>query len=341
MKYRLDAATLLLCFSIFLIAPISKCHSQKTLPSYSELIRQGWKLCLNKEYTTAAKYYEEALNLQKNAPLRDRYNAVCINALANNKDAAYRHLFVVVNDLKWYDTKHLKNDTDLINLRDDPRWMEVLNIMAQNKQKIEQNFDPTMVGLLDSIYFDDQQSRSQIRSMEEQYGRGSKEMDEFWKSILRKDSINLIKVSRILDSQGWPSKEKIGERGASTLFLVVQHANLATQQKYLNLVTQAMQKGDLSKKQYAMFYDRLALRTGKKQMYGTQLAMDKDSNKPYILPLEDPRHVDKRRKAMGLNSMQDNLNRWDITWDVDAYIQLLPSLVAKERELDKQVKKNK
>ena len=75
------------------------------------------------------------------------------------------------------------------------------------------------------------------------------------------------------------------------------------------MITEAVKNGNLQKRQFAMFYDRLSLRQGKRQVYGTQLAMHKDSNDPYVLPLEDARNVDKRRTEMGLNSMQENLNR--------------------------------
>ncbi len=85
-----------------------------------------------------------------------------------------------------------------------------------------------------------------------------------------------------------------------------------------------------------MFYDRLLLRRGQRQIYGTQLARSSKSNKPYVLPLEDPLNVDKRRLEMGLNSMQENLNRWNLIWDAKAYLQELPQIEARERELQKQ-----
>jgi hypothetical protein len=87
-----------------------------------------------------------------------------------------------------------------------------------------------------------------------------------------------------------------------------------------------------------MFYDRLVLGQGKRQVYGTQLAIGKESKDPYVLPLDDARNVDKRRAEMGLNSMQENLNRWDLTWDVDAYLKLLPVIEAKEKALNEKNK---
>ena len=151
---------------------------------------------------------------------------------------------------------------------------------------------------------------------------------------MKKDSVNLLKVRDILDTHGWPSKNKIGKKGNSTLFLVIQHANFDVQTTYFPMMQKAMHQGSLAKRQYAMFYDRLLLGQGNKQIFGTQLAMDKSSNKPYVLPLKDPMNVDKRREEMGLNTMQENLNRWNIVWDVKAYLKLLPSLIAREKELN-------
>ena len=83
-----------------------------------------------------------------------------------------------------------------------------------------------------------------------------------------------------------------------------------------------------------MFYDRLLLRRCERQIYGTQLAMNNESKTPYVLPLEDPTNVDMRRAQMGLNTMQENLNRWNLIWDVETYIKKLPAIEAKEKELN-------
>lgn len=325
---------------VFAINCITITTAQSSQKSYTELIRAGWKLCLDKNFTESAKVYENAFKINSKVPLNDRYNAACINALGGNTNDAYKHLFIAANELKWYDINHLKNDKDLTNIKTDKRWHQLIAVMQKNKQDIEKHYDKKLVAQLDKIYFDDQSTRSQIRSKEEKYGRDSKEMRAFWQLILKNDSINLVKVSNILDTQGWPSKDKIGARGASTLFFVIQHANQDTKLKYLSMITKAVQKDELPKRQYAMFYDRLVLGQGKRQVYGTQLAMSKESKEPYVLPLEDARNVDKRRAEMGLNSMQENLNRWDLTWDVEAYLKALPKIEAIEKALNKKNKKN-
>ncbi len=327
---------LLICF--FVALSISNLNAQTNTKNYSELIRAGWKLCLEKDFISSAKIYEQAFKVNKKAPLNDRYNAACINSLANNSGGAYKHLFVAVNELKWSDISHLKNDEDLINIRKDKRWNQLIAVMQKNKQEIEKHYDKNLVTQLDKIYFDDQSTRSQIRPKEEKYGRDSKEMRAFWQVILKNDSINQVKVSKILDTQGWPSKKVIGERGTSTLFFVIQHANLKTQVKYLPIITKAVESNNLPKRQYAMFYDRLVLRQGKRQVYGTQLASSKGSKKHYVLPLEDAKNVDKRRARMGLNTMQENLNRWNLTWDIAAYLKALPEIEAREKILNEKNK---
>ena len=222
----------------------------------------------------------------------------------------------------------------------DSSWKIVWDIfnydhpINKNKNEEDAGFNKELVAVLDQIYFNDQSTRNTIGSWEEQYGRGSKEMNALWQEILKRDSINLIKVSKILEENGWPDKKVIGERGTSSLFLVIQHADQNTQEKYLPIIKKAMEDKNLPKRQYAMFYDRLLLRRGERQIYGTQLAIGKESKLPYVLPLEDPKNVDKRRVQMGLNTMQENLNRWKITWNVEEYIKSLPAIEAKEKELN-------
>jgi hypothetical protein len=100
------------------------------------------------------------------------------------------------------------------------------------------------------------------------------------------------------------------------------------------MINKAVQGDNLPKKQYGMFYDRLILIQGKRQVYVTQLTMSKESKKPSVFALADVRNVDERRAEMSLNTMQENLNRCDLTWDVEAYLKELPKIEAKEKVLN-------
>jgi hypothetical protein len=75
----------------------------------------------------------------------------------------------------------------------------------------------------------------------------------------------------------------------------------------------------------------VALGEGRKQIYGSQIGMHE--NRYYILPLEDPDNVDKRRAEAGLGQISDYVKGWDITWDIEKYKKQLP-------EIEKWNKKN-
>ena len=188
-----------------------------------------------------------------------------------------------------------------------------------------------LIAKLDSIKTDDQKYRLQIDGIDKKYGRESREMKALWKIIKEKDSINLIKVTAILDNYGWLGADVVGEDGNTTLFLVIQHSNFSTQKKYLPTMREAVKNGQAKGSELALLEDRVALHEGKKQIYGSQIGRDIETNLYYVLPLEDPDHVDQRRAEVGLPSMAVNLSNWQIKWDVDQYKKDLPNIEAKTK----------
>jgi hypothetical protein len=130
---------LTLCLKVF-STKVSKIRGTIfTLKSYSELIRAGWKLCLEKDFIASAKVYEEAFKINSKVPLNDRHKAACTYALANDISGAYTHLFIAANELKWYDIDHLKNDNDLTNIKTDKRWYPLVKVMRKNENAIKKN----------------------------------------------------------------------------------------------------------------------------------------------------------------------------------------------------------
>jgi hypothetical protein len=116
------------------------------------------------------------------------------------------------------------------------------------------------------------------------------------------------------------------------LFLVIQHADLKTQEKYLPMMREAVKKGNARPSALALLEDRVALGQGKRQLYGSQIGLDRESGVYYVLPLEDPENVDKRRAAMELGDLQDYVSNWNIVWDVEKYIKELPDIEAKQKK---------
>ncbi len=134
-----------------------------------------------------------------------------------------------------------------------------------------------------------------------------------------KDSLNLQKIVKILDEKGWVGKDKVGKQANQTLFLVIQHSDLKTQQKYLPMMKAAVKEGNALSGNLALLEDRIALREGKRQIYGSQIGTNPLTKVQYVLPLEDPDNVDKRRAEVRLEPLGNYVKFWNIVWDAEKY----------------------
>jgi hypothetical protein len=179
--------------------------------------------------------------------------------------------------------------------------------------------------LLDSVWITDQGYR--FKQMELQK-KGETESEEYKKLILaikKTDTINIKIITTIIDKYGWLGAEVIGDQGNQVLFTVIQHANLATQEKYLPIIREAAKEGKTLTSNLAILEDRIALRQGKKQIYGSQVWLDTKTGNIYVQPMEDPENVDKRRIEVGLPIMDEYLQQsFQIKWNIEEYKKNLP-----------------
>ena len=95
------------------------------------------------------------------------------------------------------------------------------------------------------------------------------------------------------------------------------------------MIREAVKIGNANRSALALLEDRVALREGKRQIYGSQIGYDNATNKSYVHPLDDPDNVDKRRAEVGLELLADYVKSWDIIWNVEEYKKHLPELEEK------------
>jgi uncharacterized protein DUF6624 len=79
---------------------------------------------------------------------------------------------------------------------------------------------------------------------------------------------------------------------------LIQHGDLAAQQRLLALVEPIALAGDFDGQRYALLYDRVAMGEGRPQRYGSQFQCIEGEHRFY--ELEAPETVDERRAAVGL-----------------------------------------
>jgi hypothetical protein len=319
-------------FGFFLCCSVLGQNWQK----YYELRTEAFRLYEGKEYLKSGQKYSEAFAVYGNKSLpEDRYNAACSWALANEIDSALVQLFNIAEkgNFKGYD--HMITDMDLRSLYKDRRWNKVVKIVKSNKEKAEATIDKSLAATLDTVYLSYFEYRNQINVIAEKYGRESPEYKSLQDKMAINDSMNIIKVKAILDRYGWLGTDIVGEPGNAILWLVIQDSDLSTQEKYLPMMREAFKNGKASGDQLAYLEDRFALRQGKRQIYGSFTGRDTETNLSYVLPLDDPDNVDKRRFELGLSPLSDYLSIYQIVWDVEQYKKDLPSIEAKENEKQK------
>ena len=283
--------------------------------NYSALVRVADSLYNIKNYKASAFTYSEAFKINGWAGTsNDRYNAACSWSLANYPDSAFSNLQNIITKANYYNYDHITTDPDLKNLHSDKRWQPLIARVEQNQEKAEAKLNKLLVAELKQVLKDDQGPRLQIDSVSKKYGYNSIEMKQLWNEIGRKDSVNLVKVKAILDRYGWLGPDVVGNSGAVTLFLVIQHADQQTQEKYLPGMHEAVKSGKANPANLALLEDRVALEEGKKQIYGSQIGRDEKTGKFYIRPIGDEINVDKRRAAVGLQPLKDYVKQWGIIY---------------------------
>lgn len=270
-------------------------HSSRAFSFYKE-----------KKYLQSALSYDTLFKLNKGQGLRsDRYNAACSWALAGNIEKAFFYLNKAVIVDKWINLSHILSDTDLNVLHSDKRWQPLIDIVKSNKEKAEANLNKPLVALLDTVYIEDQADRRNIDTVKSQFGWQSKQMDSLWRKIIYQDSVNLVKVKNIIDAYGWLGPDEIGQLGASTIFLVIQHADSMTQVTYVPKMRDAVKKGKAQPQDLALLEDRILTKQGKEQIYGSQVRQNEKTGKNEFFPIKDEVNVNKRRKSVGLQPLEE------------------------------------
>ena len=130
---------------------------------------------------------------------------------------------------------------------------------------------------------------------------------EYALQMERTDSTNLVTVKRILDTYGWPSG--LSEDANNAIFLVIDHSDLETMNKYLGIFQDAASRGILPMQDLVTLEDRILMDSGWSQFYGTQSRqISKDGKtQTYIWPVCNPDKLNQRRASVGLSTIEEYL----------------------------------
>jgi len=84
------------------------------------------------------------------------------------------------------------------------------------------------------------------------------------------------RLAEILDEHGWPGFDLVGEDGSTAPWVIAQHADtyVELQEQALELLRTAAADGQASPGDLAYLEDRVAVKHGEDQLYGTQITCE-------------------------------------------------------------------
>lgn len=148
----------------------------------------------------------------------------------------------------------------------------------------------------------DMDMRSRLLTEGKLYGNYAPEMQQLHRE-------NAEALDAIISRHGWPGTSLVGLEGCKAAWFIAQHSicTPSLQRRFLTLLTEASERGDVPKTQVAFLTDRIRFNENRPQLYGTVLDWNEDGE--LGCEIEDAEHVDKRRKAVGLGPFLDDLER--------------------------------
>lgn len=115
------------------------------------------------------------------------------------------------------------------------------------------------------------------------------------------------RVCEILNSSPWPGKSTVGAEAASAwISLVKTYTSVQQQLDLMPVIAAGINNGEIAKdNELAVLVDRLRLRVGQPQLFGTQLT--EQNGFIVLFPLQSDGNVDAFRKEFGMDPLDDHL----------------------------------
>lgn len=266
------------------------------------------------ELEAAIPVYRQALEHEPgNRPAA--YNLACTYALAWKRDSAFHYLHLALEG----DTSvQALADPDLLKLTEDERWAA---IESSQVAKVEAKYGsypkPQLARELWRMRMKDQAYYYHIKVAEKKAGRSSPLVWALWdlKELLNKE--NEERLEEIIAEHGWPKQSEVKGNAAQAAFLIIQHADLEKQKKYIGLLKAACEQGEADWGSYALMYDRIEMRESRPQLYGSQVRFNRETQQYEPHEILEPEYVNKRRREVGLGPIEAYLSNWNISWEVE------------------------
>ena len=167
---------------------------------------------------------------------------------------------------------------------------------------------PRLSKTLDSLAYVDQWPMQQMfKQLPDSAGRDLVDVEN--ENFARHQPI----LEKIVRQVGYPGIRQVGEKSANNFWLLVQHADAYPefQRRILKLMLPQVKHKNASPSNYAYLTDRVAINSGQPEEYGTQVTYEgvgTPAVKAVPKSLRDPKSVNKRRTAIGMEPLETYLD---------------------------------
>ncbi|MGE0078162.1 MAG: DUF6624 domain-containing protein [Bacteroidales bacterium] len=266
-------------------------------------------------YKVAVSYYQSLFNHNPESGYYP-YQMACYLSLQGKADSALTMVNSAIDrDIAAGD---ILTDTDFEALYSAAGWNAIKDRLK--RQFLDKNKGITQPDLAVELWLmgiGDQR----YRTLRKNYKKTEPISAEDWKGRLKR-------LEAIVDQYGWPKISMVGEAGAETAFLVIQHSDKISH--YLPYLIKAATEGEAKKTHAAMMIDRhLCLRTWgpfrfkSVQIFGTQFTRSGKTNKNTgsvawgamsYYPIADPANLDARRAFIGKGDFETDCKHFGVQY---------------------------
>lgn len=252
---------------------------------YWTLIFHADSLMVDQQTDAAEQCYDRAFSVEKYILPSSLLTAARKMEKAGKKEAALKYIGLRV-----------RMEPDFY-LKDESAYPEMADTFRLRANRY--GYDVELKERLEQIFEHDQYDRELWRLACTENRGDSLRIELLARQAINTDQANLTAVNGLLQRQGFPQKKRVGEFAVQAVWIVFQHSDLDNQKAFLPLMRKAVASGDIDPAYLAVLEDRINVRDGKPQRYGSQYGPDGK-----LCPLLDSSRVDEWRKEVGLPALK-------------------------------------
>lgn len=292
---------------LFVFLNINKSTAQKI--EYLELCYNADSLLRINENHKAFELYHAAFGKNKGrVDPYDLYNASCAAARIGDTRVALSYIWQLLKETNFHSKKELLEDEDLIPVRLSKEWPEIIALAESKDSTAKSRVNVNLQSKLEKFSDEDQLYRKKRELVIQENGDQNK-INVIEDSMAITDKRHVKFMRDLIHKYGWLSSDEVGDKGATAIWAIVQHADddIEFQKTSLELLKKVCASGKVSAEKVALLTDRILISEKKQQLYGTQLKRSKSNGKWYPIDLFDPPNVDRRRAEMDLFAIRHYL----------------------------------